>query len=145
MAKLYGQGFTRKQISRALLDYLAGGDWQDRPEEQRLRKARNTLTRLERRQDFRDLVWDQAVVDLDMSTPQILAGVKNKAKRGRVDAARLALEVTGRHNPKGDGAPPQVVVAINGVPRPADHHIVPLSRPREIEAVVAQAVEAEED
>jgi glucose/arabinose dehydrogenase len=64
------------------------------------------------------MVYASAVVKLDMSTPAILKGVAAKAKRGRVDAARLALELTGRHNPKGDQQPAQVAVIIGGVPRP---------------------------
>jgi hypothetical protein len=76
------------------------------------------LRRWEHQQDFRDMVYTSAVVKLDMATPGILKGVANKAKRGRVDAARLALELTGRHNPKGDQQPAQVAVIIGGVPRP---------------------------
>lgn len=91
----------------------------DRPLEQRLSQARAKLRRWEHKQEFRDLIYHKAVVDLDLETPAILKGIAGKAKRGRVDAARLALEVTGRHNPKGDQAPAQVVVAINGIPRPA--------------------------
>jgi len=72
---------------------------------------------------FRDLIYHKAVVDIDLATPEILQGVVKKAKKGRVDAARFALEITGRHNPKGDGVPAQVVVAINGIPRPPRHEM----------------------
>ena len=117
VAKLYGQGLTRTQIAKTLIDYLVPST-KGRPMEQRLSQARAKLRRWEQRELFRDAVYRQAVVAVDMATPGILKGVVRKAKQGRVDAARLALEVTGRHNPKGDGTPPSVVVAINGIPRP---------------------------
>lgn len=69
-------------------------------------------------QSFRDRVYEVAVIQLDMSTPSILAGIGRKAKRGRVDAARLALEITNRHNPKGDQSPTQVAVIFQDIPRP---------------------------
>jgi len=64
------------------------------------------------------MVYNTAVTQVDMQTPAILNGVVSRAVRGRVDAARLALEITGRHNPKGDQAAPTVVVAIDGISRP---------------------------
>ncbi len=69
-------------------------------------------------QTFRDKVYSMAAVNLDMVIPQVLNGVAQRAIRGRVDAARLALEVTGRHNPKGEQNAPTVVVAIDGISRP---------------------------
>ena len=116
-AKLYGQGFSRAKVARIMLDHLVPNG-RDRPEEQRLSQARAKLRRWESDQKFRDLIYHKAVVDLDLATPEILQGVAKKAKRGRVDAARLALELTGRHTPKGEQTPTQVVVAINGIPRP---------------------------
>jgi|SRR5215472_1016289 len=116
-AKLYGQGFARAKIARILVDHLVPNG-RDRPLEQRLSQARNKLRAWERTQNFRDLVWNGAVVKLDLQAPAILDGISQKAKRGRVDAARLALEVTGRHNPKGDQAPTQVQLVVTGVPRP---------------------------
>jgi hypothetical protein len=81
-------------------------------------KARVKLKRWEMRNDFRTIVYNKAIQDVDLATPKILKGVVKSAVKGRVDAARLALEVTGRHNPRGEHAPPSVVIAINGVPRP---------------------------
>lgn len=116
VAKLYGRGIPRRQIARVLVDYLGGNP--DKPLEQKLSQARSKLRRWERTEKFRDLVYKYAVIDLDMEIPGILKGVSAKAKRGRVDAARLALEITGRHNPKGEAAPTQVIVAFGSVPRP---------------------------
>lgn len=116
-AKLYGQGFERPQIARMLCEHLVPNGL-DRPEEQRLSQARARLRKWEHTQDFRDMIYKLAVVKLDLATPAILGGITKKAKRGRVDAARLALEITGRHNPKGDAAPTQVAIVFSGVPRP---------------------------
>lgn len=116
-AKLYGRGVPRAKIARALVDHLVPQN-RHRPLEQRLSQARTKLRGWERSQKFRDMVYNLAVIELDMSTPGILAGIGRKAKKGRVDAARLALEITGRHNPKGDAAPTQVAVIFQDIPRP---------------------------
>jgi hypothetical protein len=88
-----------------------------RPEDKQ-KKIRYRLRQWESKQWFRDLVWDAAVVELDMSTPQILRGVAAKAKRGRVDAAKLALGITGRYTDKQDQTPAAVTINLVGVPRP---------------------------
>ena len=116
-AKLYGQGFPRAKVARLMVDHLVPHQ-KDRPLEQRLSQARAKLRRWENMERFRDLIYHKAVVELDLASPKIMKGLATKAARGRVDAARLAFELTGRHNPKGDNTPAQVVVAINGIPRP---------------------------
>jgi len=116
-AKLYGQGFGRAKVARILVDHLVPNGT-DRPLEQRLSQARVKLRRWEANQEFRDMIYQRAVVELDIATPGILRGISSKARRGRVDAARLALELTGRHNPKGEQAPTQVAVVFQGIPRP---------------------------
>jgi hypothetical protein len=78
------------------------------------------------------------VVDLDLSTPDILKGLARKARRGRVDAAKLALEITGRHVTKGEATMPNIVVQIGGLPRPT-------RRPDRIEDAEVVDVEAEEE
>ena len=132
-AKLYGQGYPRGKVARILVDHLVPNG-KHRPLEQRLSQARAKLRRWERTQSFRDLVYSLAVVELDMSTPIILKGVASKAKRGRVDAARLALEITGRHNPKGEQAPTQVAVVFQGIPRPSPD---PRAMPRQLDLEVS--------
>jgi hypothetical protein len=121
-ARLYGQGLKRKQIVHLMLDLLAPVKRQgrrDRTHEERVATARGKLRRWENNDDFRDLVYENAVVELDKELPQILKGI-GKRGRTRVDAARLALEVTGRHNPKGEQQPTQVVVQIAHIPRPGE-------------------------
>lgn len=140
-AKLYGQGMGRKIIAKVLLDHLYPST---RVEYKiRLQRARSKLRKWEKTQKFRDAVYNQAVVELDLQSPNILRGIARKARRGRVDAARLALELTGRHNPKGEQAAPQVIVAINGVPRP-DGTRIRMTEPQDYD-VDAEAVEAGAD
>lgn len=117
-ARLYGQGFTRAQISRAMLEHLCPKTSAARNDEQRLGAARTKLRRWEQSQEFRDLIYKHAVVNLDMKTPEILVGLAKRAKRGRVDAARLALEVTGRHTREDAQQPTAVTVNIVGIARP---------------------------
>lgn len=118
VAKLYGRGFTRTQIARALMDHLYPADGAARTEEQRLATVRHKLRRWEYSQEFRDLVYKYAVVDLDMDTPGILVAMSKRARRGRVDAARLALELTGRHSKESDNGPVSVTVNLANVARP---------------------------
>jgi hypothetical protein len=134
---MYGMGFPRARIARVMVDMLVPNGT-DRPLEVRLSQARTKLRKWEMNQHFRDLVYRNAVVELDMSSPAILKGISRKARRGRVDAARLALELTGRHNPKGDQAPTTVQVVFAGVPRPE-------GGPKPVVEIEAEAVEVEED
>jgi hypothetical protein len=114
-ARLYAKGFSRSQIARILIDHLAPDE--DASISIRNRKALKILRGLEMRDWFRDLVYTQTVGEMDMKIPQILRGMSSKAKH-RVDAARLILEVTGRHNPKGEIQPPNITVQIANIPRP---------------------------
>lgn len=139
-AKLYGQGWKRSKVARIMIDHLVPNGM-ERPLEQRLSQARAKLRRWEQDEEFRNMIYHKAVVELDMATPEILKGLASKAKRGRVDATRLALELTGRHNPKGDQVPAQVVVAINGIPRPYQEEV----REMDTDESVAGEIVAEED
>ena len=120
VAGLYGRGFRRKQIAAALVDHICPArPGETRP--QQMKRTRKTLWAWERTKWFRDLIWNGAVTGLDLETPSILAAVAGSAKRGRVDAARLALEVTGRHVPNETRVVTAVQVNIaNGLPRPGD-------------------------
>jgi hypothetical protein len=120
-ARLYGLGYTRTQVARILFDHLAPIVTPDgrrpRTQEERRRHARQKLVRWEKQDKFRDQVYEQAVVQMDMKIPGILKGIAAKA-RHRVDAARFVLEVTGRHNPRGEAQPPNITVQIANIPRP---------------------------
>jgi len=117
-ARLYGRGYGRTQIARALMDQLYPTNGVARTEEQKMSHCRQKLRRWEYSQEFRDLVYRYAVVDLDMDTPAILVGLGKRAKRGRVDAARLALELTGRHSKEDSTSPVNVTVNLANVARP---------------------------
>jgi hypothetical protein len=116
-AYLFGLGYDRQAVSKAIVDLLYPNSNGDRP--QNLKKTRQRIRNWESKQWFRDMVYDKAVIALDMSTPQILAGVKSKAKRGRVDAAKLALAITGRYQEKSSEIPSAVTINLVGIPRPA--------------------------
>jgi len=98
--------------------------------EERNRRTRQRIRNWESKVWFRDLIWDASVVELDLAGPAILRGITQKAKRGRVDAAKLALAITGRHNERASDIPAQVTINLGGVPRPA---------------AIEQAVTAEDD
>lgn len=146
-AKLYGQGFKRSHIAKLLVDHLTPNkffeDGTPRPLEQRTSQARARLRGWERDPKFRDLVYNGSIVKLDLQTPAILDGIAKKAKKGRVDAARLVLELTGRHNPKGEQQPTQVALILSGVPRPATVQAVTADGTETIE--IADGSMAEED
>jgi len=80
--------------------------------------AMKKLRRLERRKDFRDLIYQYALEITDTKSGAILKGITDRAVRGRVDAAKFALELTGRYTPRGHEQATSVTIAINGVPRP---------------------------
>jgi hypothetical protein len=108
-AKLYGLGFKRPQVAQAMAHVLtADGN---------VKVARRRLARFEQEQEFRDLIWKHAVVKLDLETPAILKGVASQAKRGRVDAAKLALAVADRYSDKSE-QPHEVTIHLAELPRP---------------------------
>jgi hypothetical protein len=117
VANAYGRGMTRTEIAKAMVEHLVPHTV-GQPADYRLARARSKLRRWERNQLFRDRIYHVAITDVDLAMPAILGGVVGRAVRGRVDAARLALEITGRHNPKGEQNAPMVVVAIDGIQRP---------------------------
>ena len=84
----------------------------------RLKKARHKVRVWMGSQKMRDLLWDETVTQLDIETPLIVRGVSRKAAAGRVDAARLALEINGRHAPHAEVQPTQINIQFAGVPRP---------------------------
>jgi hypothetical protein len=47
-----------------------------------------------------------------------MRGIARKAKAGRVDAARLAFELNGRHAPHTEIQPAAINIVLGGVPRP---------------------------
>lgn len=140
VAKLYGRGLTRQKIAQGLYEELTPKNSRA-SRENRIQWALRRLRRWERDESFRNLVWEESVAELDMDAPLILKGVSRKARQGKVDAAKLALAVTGRHQPiaeQGGLANVQIVFASN-LPRPALTGPPPQALSREVGAIVRQA------
>jgi hypothetical protein len=109
-ARMYGLGFKRPQIASSMAHVLTPDG--------NVKTARRKLGRWEQEQEFRDQIWQYAVVKMDLELPEILKGVTKAAKRGRVDAAKLALSVTERHTDKSE-MPTEVTIRLAGtMPRP---------------------------
>jgi len=114
--RLYSVGYPRREVAKAVAEELYGHTTWTR--EKKVRRARIRMRQWESNQWFRDMVYEAAVVELDMTTPAILRGVAAKAKRGRVDAAKLALSLVGRYSDKETAQPAAVTINLVGVPRP---------------------------
>jgi hypothetical protein len=116
--RLFAAGNTRPTVAKALVRHMYPDIWQE-DRSLALRLTRKKLRAWEETTWFRDAVYDRAIAHTDSQLPQILRGMTNRAKR-RVDAARLVLEVTGRHNPRGQEVQPAVVqIQFGGsLPRP---------------------------
>lgn len=109
-AYLLSCGYSAKKVANSMVSFLSPTA--------NPRSAYHKLTRWMREdQAFRDLIFNQSVLRLDLKTPHILEGIARKAADGRVDAARLALEITGRHTSH-EGQVTSVTVNLNNIPRP---------------------------
>lgn len=123
VVQLYSQGVERRLVAKLLLKHLCPPNGDLSPN-QRYRLAKRRLRQLEERKWFRDAVWKQALQDADLETPAIIAGLVRKAKRGRVDASKLVLGLTGRYQEVGDQQATTVNIVFGAeVPRPANRMI----------------------
>jgi hypothetical protein len=109
-AELLAAGFNSEQVGIAMAKHLSPTA--------NPRSAKHKLRRwMHNDKQFRDLIYEAAVTRLDLASPDILNGLKRSAVRGRVDAARFALEITGRHTST-EQSVTQVSVVLNNIPRP---------------------------
>jgi hypothetical protein len=123
-AKLYGLGYSRREIARHLYRHIIGNpNGLELTDQQWQSRARQRLRDWERQPAFRDLIWEQGLIKTDLQSGQIMNGLVQKAKRGRVDAAKLALELTGRYTPKGEVQPAQVAIVLGGLRRPIQQNL----------------------
>ena len=123
VVQLYSQGVERRLIARLLVKHLCPPNGQ-LSAAQRYRLAKRRLKQLEERKWFRDAVWKQALQDADLETPAIVAGLVRKAKRGRVDASKLVLGLTGRYTEAAEQQATTVNIVFGAeVPRPANRGI----------------------
>lgn len=136
-ARLYSQGYKRGEIVNLLLHHLSPrSKWKGRDLGRHKISASMKLQRWEKEPEFRDMVWNNGVVQADLRGPAVLGAMVKKAERGNVLAARLALEITGRHNPKGESAPSQIAIVFSDMVRPVLDQAAP-------QAITAEAVDAE--
>lgn len=136
--RLFADGKPRAVVAKLLAPHLFPKLYGRNPSAAH-RATRKKLRTWEETEWFRDAVYQSAVQHLDADIPAIFRGISRRAKKGRVDASRLALEVTGRHNPRGEAvAPVAINISFGGqIPRPSN-------RPTgQIEGGEAELVEAE--
>lgn len=122
-ARLFAQGKSRHHVARALRPHLLTKYELTKPVVRHHARAMRKLRRWQQSKAFRDLVWQFTLDRLDSRTPEIVDGVTDRAANGRVDAAKLALELSGRYSPKGHDQPTAVQIVVNGVPRPMATHV----------------------
>ena len=137
--QLLAHGYTIPEVARKMDHILVPHELN---REKRLKKARQRIRIWMATQKMRDLLWEETMIGLDLDSPKIVRGISRKAQAGRVDAARLALEMNGRHAPQAEVQPAQINIAFGDIPRPqrsiTDGHDVVDADPDEI-------VEIEED
>lgn len=113
--QMFARGELLSDIARRLQHHLCPHE-QDR--KLRMKKARTKLRNWFQSQKFRDAIWDETVLALELDHPQHLRGLSKKAAAGRVDAAKLVMEVTGRHAPQAEVTPAQINIQFGDIPRP---------------------------
>jgi hypothetical protein len=117
--ELYGRGYKRREAARVLMKYFKG-----QTRELKMRKALNFLRRAEQNQMFRDALWEQALVYVDMSSFPIARAMVRHGVRGKVDAAKFALELSGRYTNNSGERSPQVTINFgSSIPRPDREHL----------------------
>jgi hypothetical protein len=136
VAQWYARGWRSARIARKLQHHLVLHEPDD---ELRLKKARQRIRAWLSTAKMRDAVYAEAQILLDLESPAIMRGVARKAKAGRVDAARLAFELNGRHSPHTDVQPAAINIVFAGVPRPG------VNRPQGGEIIDVDADEEIED
>lgn len=128
------RGYLLHELARKYQHHLVPHE-SDRT--RRLKKARTRLRAWMRTQKFRDLLWEETMVGLDIDSPLIVKGIARKAKAGRVDAARLAFELNGRHAPHTEVQPAQVNIVLGDIPRPTRE--VPHKEKMDLDEVIDEA------
>jgi len=137
-ARLMAKGLPLPVIAKRLADYMVP-DEPHRPTQ--LKKTRHRLRNWQKTQKFRDALFEEAMIQADVRAGEIMNGVIDRAVAGRIDAARLVFEMTGRHSPHTEIQPAQVNLVFGDIGRPG-----PARQIGDGEIVDADAeVEPEED
>ena len=133
VVKMLAFGYTIPEVATKMANVLVPHEHR---RDRQLKKARAKNRRWMGKQKMRDLLWEETMVGLDLNSPQIVRGIARKAKAGRVDAARLSLEMTGRHAPQAEIQPATINISFGDIPRPrraiTDGHDVVDADPDEI-------------
>lgn len=116
VAQWFARGVGPSQIARRMQHQLVPHEADDKL---RMKKAKKRVRTWLSTAKMRDAVYAEAQILLDLESPAIMRGVAKKAKAGRVDAARLAFELNGRHSPHTDVQPASINIVFAGVPRPS--------------------------
>jgi hypothetical protein len=109
------RGYLLPEVARKFADQLCP---HEANREKRMKKARTKIRKWMASAKMRDLLWEETMIGLDMDSPLIVRGISRKARAGRVDAARLALELNGRHAPHTEVTPAQINIQFGDIPRP---------------------------
>lgn len=120
-AEYWSKGWTVPQIARKMADFICP---EITPRKAQLMAARKRLRSWSVTQAFRDAVWNHTMISADLASPAVVHGVVQKAMAGRVDAARLVLELNGRHSPFTEDKPASINIVFSGVPRPIEAEVV---------------------
>ena len=115
VVQMLARGYTIPEVARKYVEYLVP---QEMSRDKKLKRARYKVRSWMMSHKMRDLLWEETMIGLDLDSPQIVRGIARKAKAGRVDAARLSLEMTGRHAPQAEIQPATINIAFGDIPRP---------------------------
>jgi hypothetical protein len=117
VGQLFARGVPVGQIARIIHQQLIP---HEPDENKRLKKTRSRIRKWLGTTKMRDFIWAEAQILIDLESPAIMRGIAKKAKAGRIDAARLAFELNGRHSPHTEVQPAAINIIFGGVPRPGD-------------------------
>lgn len=120
--QMIARGEIMPDIARRLQYHLAP---HEKDRKKRLKKARSKLRLWFTTQKFRDAIWQETVLGLELDHPKHLRGISKKAAAGRVDATKLALEITGRHAPQAEVTPATINIQFGDIPRPGSNGHMP--------------------
>jgi hypothetical protein len=132
------RGFTIPDMARKFGDLLCP---HVENRDKRLKMSRTKIRHWMAGQKFRDLLWEESVIGLDLDSPRIVRGISRKAQAGRIDAARLALELNGRHAPQTEVTPARINIQFGDIPRPRRS----LDDPNVVDVDPDEIVEIEDD
>lgn len=130
-----------ERFFETVIDHLAGGKTPKTIAFKVYPRDRNKRRKLEHRifklaaydANFQSRVALRSKASLVLDMPAIASAVGHRAKRGRIDAAKLAMEASGFHNPKVKHEHSGEIKVKLEMPRPQFDHEVPATDAEEVE------------